>query len=54
MPLYKPTASFIEVMLGGLAEELVDCGDRLDPCDIFDVNDDTDDGCGGYVYGCIT
>lgn len=44
MPLYNPTASFIEEMLGGLADELVDCGDKDDPCDIFDVNDDTEEG----------
>lgn len=47
MPLYNPTASFIEAILGGLADELVDCGDKLDPCDpcdMFDVNDDTEDG----------
>lgn len=52
MPLYRPTASLIDDILGGLDDELVDCGDKLDPCerfDIFDVNDDTDDGCGGYV-----
>lgn len=58
MLLYKPTESFNAEMVGGLADELVDCGDRLDPTDrldIFDVSDDTDDGCGGYVvYGCIT
>ncbi len=52
---YKLTASFIEGITGGLADELVDCGDKLDPCEMFDVKDDTDDGCGGYVvYGCIT
>lgn len=56
MPLYNERVSVIATMAGGLAvcDEFGDCGDGLDPLDKFDVNDDADNGWGGYAYGCKT